>query len=95
MGPYALLADNSERAESLTTVSLRGAHHWDALTLYAEVINLLDTNSKEINYVYEAYINGYDPPGETSADIDCSATNCHMSRVTVPRTFRVGVSYKF
>ncbi len=95
MGPYALTADNTERANSLTTVSLRGARHWDALTVYAEVINLLDTDGREINYFYEAHIKGYDAAGETSADIDCSVTNCHMSRVTVPQTFRVGVSYKF
>lgn len=95
MGPYALITDNSERASSLTTVSLRGAYHWDAVTLYAEVINLLDTDRKEINYSYEAHIKGFDPADQTSADIDCSVTNCRMSRATVPQTFRVGASYKF
>ncbi len=95
MGPYALAADNLERASSLTTVSVRGARHWDTLTVYAEVINLLYTDGKEINYTYEAYIDGYDPAGLNSEDIDCSVTNCRMSRSTVPRTFRAGVSYKF
>ncbi|MDY6983004.1 MAG: TonB-dependent receptor, partial [Pseudomonadota bacterium] len=76
LGPYALVADNSERAESLTTVNLRGAYHWDTLTVYAEFINLLDTDGKEITYSYEAYVPGLDPAGTSSADIDCSVTNC-------------------
>ena len=95
MGPYALIADNSDRADPLTTVSLRGAHHWDSLTVYAEFINLLDSQDKEIVYNYPAYVAGLDPAGLTSEDIDCSVTNCRMSRITEPRTFRIGVSYKF
>ena len=77
------------------TVSVRGAWHWDNLTAYAEVINLLDTDKKEIVYYYPAYVPGLDPVGQTSADIDCATTNCTVSRATVPQTFRVGVSYKF
>lgn len=95
LGPYAMTADNSHRAESLTTTSLRGAYHWNQLTLYAEVINLLDNDAKDIVYYYGAYIEGLDPAGLTSADIDCDAIDCRMSRVTEPRTLRVGVSYKF
>jgi outer membrane receptor protein involved in Fe transport len=95
LGPYALLADNSERADSLTTVNLRGARHWGSLTLYAELINLLDTNGKEIAYDYPAYVDGFDPPGLTSEDIDCAQTDCRMSRATEPRAIRVGVGYKF
>ena len=95
MGPYALLPDNSDRADSLTTVSLRAARHWELLTVYAELINLLDSDGKEIVYNYPAYVSGLDPAGLTSEDIDCSVTNCRMSRVTEPRTFRMGISYKF
>ncbi len=95
MGPYPLLADNSDRAEPLTLVNLRGAHHWDSLTFYAEVINLLDSRNKEIVYNYPAYVAGLDPAGMTTDDIDCEQTNCRMSRITEPRNFRLGVSYKF
>ena len=95
LGPYALLADNSERAEALTTVNLRGAYHWEAVTLYAEVINLLDTDKKEITYSYPAFVPGLDPVGTTSEDVDCSAVDCTLSRQTEPRAVRVGVSYKF
>lgn len=95
MGPYALIADNSDRAQSLLSMSLRGARHWDAFTLYAEVINLLDTDRREIVYNYPAFVPGLDAAGSSSADIDCATTNCRVSRVTEPRTFRMGVSYKF
>ena len=95
LGPYALLADNSDRADSLLSVNLRAARHWQALTVYAEIINLLDTDGKEIVYNYPAYVPGLDPVGTTSEDIDCSLTNCRVSRVTEPRTFRAGISLKF
>jgi outer membrane receptor protein involved in Fe transport len=95
LGAYPLLADNSERADSLTTVSIRGAYHWTAVTVYAEFINLLDTDAKEITYSYPAYVPGLDPTNITSEDIDCSVTNCRLSRQTEPRAFRAGVTYKF
>jgi len=95
LGPYALVADNSARADSLTTANLRGAYHWDKITTFVEVINLTDTDGKEIVYEYAAHIRGLDTPGLTSEDIDCSAINCRMSRATEPRTFRVGLSYQF
>jgi len=95
LGPYALVADNSDRAEPLVTVSLRAARHWSHLTAYAEVINLLDNDRKEIVYNYAAFVPGLDPVGSSSEDIDCASTNCRVSRVTEPRSFRMGVSYKF
>ena len=74
---------------------MRGAWHWDKLTAYAEVINLLDSDGKEIVYYYPAYVPGLDPVGQSSEDIDCDIINCTVSRATVPQTMRVGVSYKF
>ena len=63
--------------------------------MYAEVINALDSEDREIVYNYPAWVAGLDPAGLTSEDIDCNAVNCRMSRITTPRTFRLGVSYKF
>ena len=94
-GPYALTADNTQRSEALTTVSIRGAWHFNKLTAYAEVINLLDTDNKEIVYYYPAYVPGLDPADQSSEDIDCAITNCTISRATVPQSFRMGLSYKF
>ena len=61
----------------------------------AACFNLLDADGKDIVYYYEAYVDGFDPPGQTSADIDCSVTNCRMSRAQEPRTLRVGVKFEF
>ncbi len=95
LGPYALLADNSQRADPLTTVNLRGAYNWNSLTVFAEIINMTDSEEKEIVYFYEAVVPGLDPAGLSSANIDCGVTNCRLSRQTAPRMFRVGASYKF
>ena len=83
------------RAESHATVNLRGAYTWRDLTFYAEVFNLLDQDGKDIVYYYEAYVDGFDPPGLTSEDIDCDIVNCRMSRQVEPRTLRVGLRWAF
>ena len=95
LGPYAMTPDNSQRAGSQTTVSLRGAYNLGTMTLYAELINVLDDDGKDIVYFYEAHVEGLDPPGLTSEDIDCTAVNCRMSRATEPRTLRFGIKYRF
>jgi len=95
LGPYALDATNTRRGESLTTTNLRGAYHWDSVTLFLEVINLFDTDGKEIVYFYPAYVDGFDPAGLNSEDINCDTTNCFMSRATIPRAVRMGLSFRF
>ena len=95
LGEYALVPDNSQRADSETTVGVRGAYRFGKAQVYAEVLNLLDGDGKDIVYWYEAYVEGLDPPGLTSEDIDCSVTNCRMSRAEEPRTLRVGVKFEF
>jgi outer membrane receptor protein involved in Fe transport len=95
LGEYALVPDNSQRAEAQTSVGVRGAYAVGKATWYAEVINLLDEDGKDIVYWYEAYVDGLDPPGLTSEDIDCSVTNCRISRAEEPRTLRVGVKFEF
>ena len=95
LGPYALTPDNAHRAGSGTTVNVRGSWQTGPLTLYAEVFNLLENDGKDIVYFYEAYVDGFDPPGLTSEDIDCGTVNCRMSRATEPRTVRLGVKWLF
>ena len=95
LGPYALLPDNSERASAETSVNLRGAYEFGRATVYADLLNVFDEEGKDIVYFYEAYVDGLDPPGLTSEDIDCSVTNCRMSRAEEPRTLRVGVKFEF
>ena len=95
LGPYALTPDNAHRAGSSTTVNLRGSYQLDSITFYAELFNLLDNDGKDIVYFYEAYVDGFDPPGVTSEDIDCATVNCRMSRATEPRTLRFGAKWLF
>jgi outer membrane receptor protein involved in Fe transport len=95
LGEYALTADNAHRAESSTNTSLRGAYTAGRATFYAEVYNIFDEDGKDITYWYEAYVDGLDPPGLTSEDIDCEVTNCRISRVEAPRSLRVGVKFEF
>ena len=95
LGPYALDAANSLRGEALTTANVRVAYHFPSITVFLEGINLFDTDGTEISYYYPAYIQGFDPVGLTSEDIDCDVTNCLMSRTTEPRNFSVGLKYEF
>ena len=95
MGPYALTPDNAHRAGENTTVNLRGSYGVGPVMFYAELFNLLDNDGKDIVYFYEAYVEGFDPPGLGAEDIDCGVTNCRMSRVTEPRTLRLGAKWAF
>jgi outer membrane receptor protein involved in Fe transport len=95
LGEYALVPDNSQRADAETTVGIRGAYTTGRATWYAELLNVFDEDGKDIVYWYEAYVDGLDPPGLTSEDIDCELVNCRMSRAEEPRTLRVGVKFAF
>ena len=95
-GPYALVPENTERAASETHVNLRAAYTVnDRMTFYGELLNVLDEDGKDIIYWYEAYVDGVDPPGMSSEDIDCSLVNCRMSRAEEPRTLRFGLRFEF
>ena len=89
---HAMRAIEIARAEQAV---LRGPAFRIGATIYAELLNVLDEDGKDIVYWYEAYVDGLDPPGLSSEDIDCSVTNCRMSRVEEPRTMRLGVKFEF
>jgi outer membrane receptor protein involved in Fe transport len=95
LGEYALTPDNAQRADASTTLNLRGAYKVGQMTWYAELLNVFDKDGTDIAYWYEAYVDGFDPPGLTSEDIDCDVVNCLMSRVEEPRTLRLGVKFEF
>jgi outer membrane receptor protein involved in Fe transport len=95
LGEYALVPDNSQRADAETTVGIRGAYTTGKATWYAELLNVFDEDGKDIVYWYEAYVDGLDPPGLSSEDIDCGVTDCRVSRAEEPRTLRLGVKYAF
>jgi outer membrane receptor protein involved in Fe transport len=95
LGEYELTPDNAERADDQTSVGLRGAYRFGRAELYAELLNVFDEDGKDIVYWYEAIVPGLDPPGFTSADVDCDTMNCRVSRAEEPRTLRVGVKFEF
>ena len=98
LGPYALTADNSQRAGGNTGVNFRGAYRFPKLELYAEVINAFDDQGKDIVYWYETYVAGYDDVVNGAAsidDINCDVLDCRVSRQREPRTLRVGLKYRF
>jgi len=80
LGEYPLLPDNSERADAEVMLNLRAGHTWGKVTLYGEVLNVLDANGKDIVYFYE---NAFDPTGG------------RVSRAEEPRSLRFGVKYNF
>ncbi|MEJ1962553.1 MAG: TonB-dependent receptor [Gammaproteobacteria bacterium] len=87
LGPYPLIEDNSLRASGEVVVNLRASWKAEHYTLYAELLNLLDDDGKDIVYYYDAYAPGFDAPGTESAH--------RMSRSEEPRTLRAGIRYQF
>jgi hypothetical protein len=87
LGEYPLLEDGSLYADTETCVNLRGAWKSEHFTVYAEVLNVLDEDGKDIVYYYGANVPGLDPADE---QIDG-----RVSRVEEPRTVRFGVKYNF
>ena len=88
LGPYPLIEDNSLRATGEVVVNVRAA--WksiDHFTVYAELLNVLNDDGKDIVYEYAAHVPGLDPPG---VEVDG-----RMSRAEEPRTLRFGVKYDF
>lgn len=79
MGPYALLPDNGERADSVISLNLRVARQFRRYSVYGEILNVTDEAGKDIVYFYETNVAGLGPQ------------EGRVSRVKEPRTYRVGV----
>ncbi len=80
LGQYALLPDNSQRADDEFMFNLRAAYIFSHFTIYGELLNAFDHQGKDIVYFYE---NALDADGG------------RVSRAEEPRTVRAGVKYKF
>jgi outer membrane receptor protein involved in Fe transport len=85
LGPYPLLEDNSQRDKGSNVVNMRGARKVGPYQVYAEVLNLFDSNDKDIAYWYQSYIPGF----------DAAPLEGRLSRVVEPRTLRAGVKVQF
>ena len=87
LGPYPLIEDDSLRAQPETVINLRGAWKSARVTVYAELLNVLDDDGKDIVYYYPTHVEGLDPPGEQ--------VDGRVSRAEEPRTVRAGIKYQF
>jgi outer membrane receptor protein involved in Fe transport len=85
LGPYPLIEDNSQRDKGSNVVNMRGARTFGNFEIYAEVLNVLDSDDKDITYYYQSYIPAFD-----AAPVDG-----RLSRVVEPRTLRAGVKFHF
>ncbi len=91
LGGYPLIEDDSLRGSPETTLNIRGARTFGKTTVYVDLLNALGADGKDIVYAYPAFVEGFDPPGLSSETLDCSTTDCRMSRAQEPRTLRFGV----
>jgi len=94
LGGYPLLPDNSRHTDAETMLNLRAAHKFEHITLYGEVLNVLDHKGKDIVYYYGTNVAGYDPAPDPN-DLDATRVDGRVSRAEEPRTLRFGVKYEF
>jgi outer membrane receptor protein involved in Fe transport len=85
LGPYPLIEDNSQRDKGSNVINVRSARKIGNFELYAEVLNLLDSDDKDITYYYQSYIPNF----------DTAPVEGRLSRVVEPRTVRAGVKFHF
>ena len=81
LGPYPLIEDNSQRAPAETVINLRAAWNHRNWTLYAELLNLLNSDGKDIVYWYETRL----------PSVEANPVEGRVSRAEEPRTLRVGL----
>jgi outer membrane receptor protein involved in Fe transport len=88
LGPHALIEDNSQRGDETLLVNLRAAYTPTRLTgweLYAELLNVFDSEGDDIDYYYETRLPGEPPEGVLGRN----------SRIVEPRQLRVGLKAAF
>jgi hypothetical protein len=85
LGPSPLTEDNSIRDKGSDVFNVRAARKLEHIEVYADILNLLDSHDKDITYVYQSYLPGFDP----------EPVEGRLSRVVEPRTVRVGATYRF
>jgi outer membrane receptor protein involved in Fe transport len=94
LGAYPLLPDNSQRADAEYNVNLRAAYKAKHITLYGEVLNVLNGDDKDIVYYYGTNVPGIDPTPDPG-NLDATRVDGRVSRVEEPRTLRVGIKYEY
>ncbi|MBP6112006.1 MAG: TonB-dependent receptor [Sphingobium sp.] len=85
LGPYPLIEDNSIRDKGSLVLNMRMAVKLRRFEIYGEVLNIANSDDKDISYYYQSYIPGY----------DAAPTEGRLSRPVEPRTVRVGLKFRF
>ena len=88
LGPHALIEDNSVRGNDTLLFNLRAAYTPRRLAgweLYAELLNVFDSEADDIDYYYETRL-----PGEPTEGV-----LRRNSRIVEPRQLRVGLKAAF
>lgn len=85
LGPHALVEDNSLRTSSATVVNLRAAWTPKPFEVFVDLLNIFDTDKKDIEYYYASRLQGEPLDG---------VEGIH-SRAMEPRMIRVGIKATF
>lgn len=85
LGPYPLDEANEIRDGGSNIVNMRAVLKRGRLELQGEIINLFQSRDKDIVYLYESFIPGFD-----NAPVEG-----RLSRPMEPRTLRIGTKFKF
>jgi outer membrane receptor protein involved in Fe transport len=87
LGSYPLVPSGTRTADPETMVNFRGAYHFTHLMVYAELLNIFNSQGNDIVYYYQTFIPGVSAPG--------TEQNTRLSRAEEPRTIRWGLKYEF
>ena len=87
LGSYPLVPSGTKTADAEVMLNLRLGYKLGLVTLYGEVLNVMDEQGKDIVYYYPSFVPGITPVGTELAT--------RMSRAEEPRTVRVGVKVAF
>lgn len=85
VGRYPLIEDDSQRADGSDLVNLRVGKQMGEWRLDAEILNLLDANDKDIEYLYASRLPG--EPAEGIEDRHFHAFEPRAMRLTLSREF--------
>jgi len=85
-GERPLEESGSVTSDSSTVVNLRTGYRWHNVTLKADVLNLLNSDDHDIDYVYESRL---------QSDASGAAIEGIHYHVLEPRTIRLSASYHF
>jgi len=86
LGSHPLIEDNSQQSHPLTVINIRAAWTPGRYELYGELLNVLDEEGDDIEYLYQSYL--------PQIDLNGPVEGIH-SRANEPRMIRAGLKVSF